>query len=137
MATDNNGNIMGADLSAYLYRETQRRNTRLYIIETSPDQDAAIENKLREIAANEPRLEQNWSLALDNCSTRSNRGLDAGGILPTLGIGITSGGRAISDTASHVPGSAGFRVSHGYGPSISIPQGATWQPRSLTEFIKR
>src|SRR6266404_2175775 len=77
MATDNKGNIMGGDLSDYLYRETRRRNTRLYIIKTSPAQDAAIEQKLREIAANEPQLVDDWGIAFDNCSTRSNRGLDA------------------------------------------------------------
>lgn len=88
MATDEKGNIMGGDLAAYLYRETKRRNTRLYIINTSPKQDAAIEQRLREIAANEPELAEDWGLAFDNCSTRSNRGLDAGGIYPSLGIGI-------------------------------------------------
>ena len=134
MATDKKGNIMGGDLSDYLYRETRRRNTRLYIIKTSPAQDAAIEQKLREIAANEPQLVDDWGIAFDNCSTRSNRGLDAGGIFPVLGIGITGGGT--SETANHVPGSAGFRASGGFNPGVSIPQGAKWQPTIIKQFIR-
>ena len=128
MATDGKGNIMGGNLSAYLYRETQRRNTSLYIIRTTPEQDAAIERKLREIAANEPQLGENLHIAFDNCSTRSHRGLDAGGIPPALGIGIGQGG-ASSEVANHLPGSAGSRASHGLRPPDAyIPQGAGWQP---------
>ncbi len=135
LATDNNGNIIGGDLALYLYRETQRRNTRLYIIPTSPDQDAAIERKLREIAANELELAENWGLAFDNCSTRSNRGLDAGGIFPVAGIGITGGGT--SEAANRIPGSAGLRASKGFIPGVSIPQGAKWQPTIMAQFIRK
>jgi len=132
MATDKKGNLMGGDLPAYLYRESKRRNTRLYIIKTSPDQDAAIERKLREIADNEPELSENWSLAFDNCSSRSNRALDAGGIFPIF-IG---GGK--SDTPNRVPGSAGFRASHGgIIPPAIIPQGAKWQPTLIKQFIRK
>ena len=106
----------------------------LYIINTSPDQDAAIERKLREIAANEPELSENWGLAFDNCSSRSNRGLDAGGIWPSLGIGMM--GRGTSDTANLVPGSAGLRASKGFIPGVSIPQGAKWQPTIIKQFIR-
>jgi RHS repeat-associated protein len=133
MSTDNKQNIMGGDLALYLWRETARRNTRLYIIKTTPDQDAAIERRLREIAANEPRLVQDWHLAFDNCSSRSNRGLDAGGIFPSLGIDIMGGGT--SETANRLPGSAGLRASRGFIPPTLIPQGAKWQPTLIKDFI--
>ena len=127
---------MGGDLPAYLYRETKRRDTRLYIIETSPDQDAAIEQRLREIAANERELAEDWGLAFDNCSTRSNRALNAGGVYPALTIGIMGG--STSELANRIPGSAGFRASRGFiPPDAFIPQGAKWQPTIMKQFIRK
>jgi RHS repeat-associated protein len=135
--TDNKGNLMGGNLTEYLYRETQRRNTQLYLIKTSPAEDAAIERTLREIASNRHKLAENLGLAFDNCSSRSNRALDAGGIFPGWGtIGATGG----NTTAlfNRVPGSAGFRASKaGSGRTVFIPQGAKWQPTILKEFMRK
>jgi RHS repeat-associated protein len=134
LATDNKRNILGGNLSEYLDRETKRRDTLLYIIKTTPDQDAAIERKLREIARDEPALAQDKNLALDNCSSRSNRGLDAGGIPRGL-----PGDLLTWPMNSRIPGSAGHRASMNSGLSdgVLIPQGAGWQPRGLGEFMPK
>lgn len=131
LSTDQKGNIMGGDLAQYLYRETNRRDTRLYIIKTTPEQDAAIEQKLREIAANEPQLAENWRLAFDNCSTRSNRGLDAGGI-------PNGHPKAGQTRGPNIPGSAGLRASIATSlAGLPIPKGAKWQPTIMKQFIRK
>lgn len=135
LATDNKGNILGGNVSTYLDRETKRRDTLLYIIKTSPAQDAEIERKLREIAANEPALAQDKRLAFDNCSSRSNRGLDAGGI-PRGGF---PSDLLTWPVDSRIPGSAGRRawLNSGFTEGVLIPQGAGWQPRSLGQFMPK
>jgi hypothetical protein len=128
---------MGGNLTQYLYRETARRDTRLYVIKTTPAQDAAIEKRLLEIAINERPLQQEWRLAFDNCSARSNRALDAGGIFPGFGTFGILGGNTV-DLHNRVPGSAGFRaVKNGSGGALFIPQGAKWQPTILKDFMRK
>jgi hypothetical protein len=139
MATDNRRNILGGNVSEYLARETQRRDTRLYIIKTTPDQDAAIERKLREIAANEPALARDKNLALDNCSSRSNRGLDAGGIPRGLDGILDNLDLLTWPLHSRTPGSAGDRayLRSGMTEGVLIPQGARWQPQIIGQFMPK
>jgi RHS repeat-associated protein len=135
MATDERSNILGGNVSTYLDRETKRRDTWLYIIKTSPDQDAAIERKLREIAANENQLSPTLSLAFDNCSVRSNKGLDAGGVPDNFPGWPTPG----NTTPSNIPGSSGDRARHapGFIGSRYIPKGAEWQPSIVGQFMPK
>jgi RHS repeat-associated protein len=138
LATDNKRNILGGNVSEYLARETKRRDTRLYIIKTTPAQDAAIERKLREIAANERALAQDWHLAFDNCSTRSNRALDAGGIPGSLWFDMMGGGGSWTPD-SNFPGTSGYRASqtNGLTDGVLIPKGAGWQPRIVGQFMPK
>jgi RHS repeat-associated protein len=126
MATDRKGNIMGGNVADYIDRESQGRVTNLLIIKTTPAQDAAIEAALRAMAQNEPALPQDKSIALDNCSTRSNRALDAGNVTDT---GLWP--------AHHIPGSAGTRAVAGGSSVMTIPQGGGWLPMSLEQFMPK
>jgi RHS repeat-associated protein len=127
LATDAKGNIMGGNLPDYIYRESMNRNTWIYIIKTTPAQDAAIEAELRAIAQNEPSLEAE-TILFDNCSMRSNRGLDKAGIP----MGHPKTGRTLGPG---VPGSAGQRAMIAGASGELIPQGAGWLPQSLAGFI--
>ncbi|MEK6280582.1 MAG: RHS repeat-associated core domain-containing protein [Acidobacteriota bacterium] len=72
-------NIIGGSLRDYLFRELPRRGTRIYIIKTSPEQDRKIVEALKAMDK-EPPLADGIGILSDNCSVRSNRGLDAAGI---------------------------------------------------------
>lgn len=137
LSTDNKNNIVGGNISRYLDRETQRRNITLYIVRTTPEQDAAIERVMRDIAANERKLAENWRLSYDNCSVRSNRALDAGGFNQTGSIDMAGGGPWSFGT--NIPGSAGLRatITHGYSGSRYIPQGSTSQPMFIGQFMPK
>ena len=126
MASDTKGNIMGGNVAHYIYRESQGRVSNLLIIKTTPEQDASIEAALRAMAQNEPALPQDKSIALDNCSTRSNRALDAGNVTNT-GLWPTH----------HIPGSAGLRAMASGSSVMTIPQGAGWLPTSLEQFMPK
>ena len=126
MATDTKGNIVGGNVADYIERESQGRVTNLLIIKTTPAQDAAIESALRAMAQNEPALPQDKSIVVDNCSTRSNRALDAGD--------VTNRGLWPSH---HIPGSAGLRAMHSGSSVMTIPQGAGWLPTSLEGFMPK
>jgi len=129
LATDAKGNIIGGDLAGYIYRESRNRDTWIYIIKTTPEQDAAVEAELRAIAQNEPALQAESSILSDNCSTRSNRGLDAGD--------IRDGGPKIGKTLGpNVPGSSGQRAGLTGANGELIPRGAGWMPTSLAPFIR-
>jgi hypothetical protein len=90
---------------------------------------------ISEIAANEPALAQDKNLAFDNCSSRSNRGLDAGGI--PRGLGNVD--QMMQPSGSRIPGSAGRRayLDSGMTEPVLIPQWAGWQPRSIGQFMPK
>ena len=71
--------MIGGSLKDYLFRELPRRGTKIYIIKTSPEQDRQIVDALKAMD-NEPPLAEGLGILADNCSVRSNRALDAGGI---------------------------------------------------------
>lgn len=72
-----------------------RRDTKIYIIKTTPQQDAAAYEALLNMDAFGPVLDMSIILA-DNCSVCVNRALDA------AGIGQTN--------IPHVPGTASIRT---------------------------
>ena len=129
MATDSKGNIMGGNTAAYIYRESKNRSTYLAVIRTTPEQDARIDEALRSIAKNEPALQEQTSILWDNCSSRSNRGLDAGGI-PRPNDTMDALGGTIE--IIQVPGTAGFRAADPWG--INIPKNPSSLPLKIQQF---
>jgi RHS repeat-associated protein len=105
-----NNNIMYKSLKEYIKRELGSRDTKIYIIKTTPAQDAAAEQALVMMDVAGPRLEAN-TIVGDNCSSRVNSALDAAGIAP---------GRV----SPNLPGSAGARATNdpGFAGTIEIPQ---------------
>lgn len=86
-----NNTPLGSSLAAYIKREAPRRNTKIYIIKTTPEQDAAAVASLR-------RYTKSLGIMSDNCSSRSNAALDAakvpgGSVFPN--IPGTAGTRAM------------------------------------------
>jgi RHS repeat-associated protein len=74
----NGSNIIGGSFEEYLAREVPRRNTIIWVIKTTPEQDAAAEAAARKMNNWSPLTA--WWLWWDNCSYRSNSILDAAGI---------------------------------------------------------
>jgi RHS repeat-associated protein len=121
---DGNNNIVGGGVRAYLDREAPRRDTTVIIIKTTPQQDAAAEAALINMAKTRPMLQSDATLSTDNCSTRVNEALDA--------AGIAKGGNPA------IPGSAGdrARLDGGTGEApviIEVPQN---QQQWLSEELK-
>jgi hypothetical protein len=85
------------------------------VIKTTPAQDAKIEEALRDIASKEPALQAESSILWDNCSVRSNRGLDAGGI-PRPDTMDANGGAIM---IAQLPGTPGSNVASKNSWSIS------------------
>jgi RHS repeat-associated protein len=71
-------NIIGGSLKDYIFRELPRRNTTIYIIKTTPEQDRRAVEALR--AMDKESALTRSAILWDNCSARANRGLDAAGI---------------------------------------------------------
>jgi len=94
-STDFN-DIWRGEVRDYVLRELPRRDTRIYIIKTTAQQDEAAAAMLDAIATSGQTLTQEGILS-DNCSVRVNKALDAAGIEKP----------PISAT---IPGSAGLRV---------------------------
>ena len=108
---DNKNNILGGGVMDYLSREAPRRDTTIIIIKTTPEQDSAIEKSLMDQAASKPVLAQGLGILMDNCSTRVNAALDAGGIAAGSDGGIPP---------PALPGSAGTRALFSGLPSTTI-----------------
>jgi hypothetical protein len=115
---DKKNNIIGGGVADYLNRESPRRDTTIFVVKTTPEQDAAIVSSMVEQAQSKRDISQDKKslLLVDNCSTRVNEALDkAGGelVLP------------IDPPLAVQPGSAGARAMLSGLPVtvISIPQG--------------
>ena len=94
----------GGSLIDYLRREAPRRNTTIHVIKTTPAQDAAALAYLRKYP--DTTLPGDfWSVYFsDNCSTRSNRALDAAGV-PGFPMDLMS-----QPQPYNVPGSSALSV---------------------------
>jgi RHS repeat-associated protein len=113
-ANPNNPGINGicGGFKEYINREAQRRDTILYVIPTTPEQDKLAIDKAFEIDYWRPALAFK-TIGLDNCSIRSNEILDAANVpnntwLPYL-----------------YPGSAGRRAYNLGSPPYYVPQNTT------------
>ncbi len=73
----------------------------------------------------------------DNCSSRSNRGLDAGNIPPVLGTDPTAYAAGGVFEPDNLPGSAGMRAMAAGAQKIHIPQGVGWLPAELGSFMPK
>ena len=123
-----NGYPVGGSMSDYVLREGARRNTHVWIIKTSPAQDAKALEYLRSFP-NSTLPSGFWSgLFLDNCSTRSNRALDAADIE----YGYPS--KAVGDMPRFLPGVAGARANGVAANLVRVPQGTTAVPTALLPF---
>jgi hypothetical protein len=120
------GNLVhcGSSLSKYLQREAPRRNTVVYVIKTTPAQDAAALAELQKSGECYRKLPK----AFGNCSDISNRALTAAGI-PELPPNLDFPG-----LDSLFPGSAGDRAASAGATPINIPQNSPVLPGGLQGF---
>ncbi|MGB7202045.1 MAG: RHS repeat-associated core domain-containing protein [Pyrinomonadaceae bacterium] len=116
--TDNKNNIVGGSVKDYLTRELTRRDTKITIIKTTPEQDEAVAAKFMEIAKSKDKLTANGILS-DNCSTRANEALDASGLkggnemvsIPNTQSLTNPEVQPMQIPARNIPGSAGQRAT--------------------------
>jgi RHS repeat-associated protein len=119
---------LGGSLIDYLRREAPRRDTKIYIIKTTPAQDRLALEYLRQF--------KTWKLPgdfwsvyfFDNCSTRSNRALDAAGVLG-FPMDLMS-----QPQPYNVPGSSSLRSGGKDTAQYFIPRNATSFPLELSLF---
>ncbi|ULA61804.1 MAG: hypothetical protein LZF60_380016 [Nitrospira sp.] len=110
-----NGTQLGTDLSSYVARESANRETLIYLIRTTPDQDAAA---LASLLGEEGRLRGIFS---DNCATRTNKALDAIGLPDTL-------------APNFLPGSAGARAEASGVKPFFVPLHEPRLPAGFEQF---
>jgi RHS repeat-associated protein len=124
-----NATPAGLPLTDYLKREASRRNTDVYVIKTTPAQDAAALKYLRSFP-NTTLGGGLWHILVDNCAARANGALDAAKIPYPI---IKDGGRGTTLLPS-MPGTAGLRAMGAGAPRISIPRGSQQIPPALLGF---
>jgi RHS repeat-associated protein len=118
-------NIIGGSPEDYFAREASRRNTTIWVIRTSPEQDQQAFQQALDIDYFGSPLDRG-GLLFDNCSIRSHRILDAAGIpnnnwLPDF-IPGTVGGRAydFGATAYFIPQGPSVHIVPGYSPDYDF-----------------
>jgi RHS repeat-associated protein len=102
-----NNTPAGSSLVDYLIRESSRRDTTVYIIPTTPEQDAAAFASLMQ-----PSHAKSLGWVFDNCASRSNAALDAADIPNVVKTWVFS----------DKPGWAGNRAKEGM--SVFLPKNA-------------
>jgi RHS repeat-associated protein len=124
---------LGSSTTDFLQMESPRRNQTVTIIKTTPEQDEAAAKEL---------MKQNDKGAIDrypdNCSARSNAGLDAAGI-PQVGPDPTKLGQQspsfFTPSDPSIPGSAGARARATPGSqTMEIPKHSKSLPANLNQF---
>src|SRR6185436_11215301 len=103
-----NATPAGSSLNDYLRREAPRRDTKVYVIKTTPEQDAAVLKYLSQYPNTTLPGDLLSILLTDNCSVRSNGALGAAGI--PYPIYIDPAGRGATFLSPSRPGSAGYRA---------------------------
>jgi len=130
---DQKNNILGGNLKDYLEREAPRRDTVVTIIKTTPEQDEAMAAKLMEIANSNGTITRE-SILSDNCSTRVNKALDAGGI-PSRQVESPDPTQGVPNPV--IPGSAGQRAQMVPGAQVFKIAKGSELTKELTEAIKQ
>jgi RHS repeat-associated protein len=130
-----NSTKFGSSLSDYVDDQASRRNTTIYIIKTTPEQDAAaLKEALRQVEKGKLT-----GVITDNCSTRSNEILTAAGF-PPAAPSINPAGPIGTPKSTVLPGSAGQRVTElpaGTVTVVVVPKGAKRVPEELSQFDPR
>jgi hypothetical protein len=108
---------IGSSLADYIERQAPNRNTMVIVVPTTPEQDAAALVELNKFNGNMGKLS-------NNCSTWSNRALDAADIPRTFPFKF----------AENIPGTAGARGIASGAAIHWIPRGTQSVPRGLSSF---
>ncbi len=126
-----NSTKSGSSLHDFLRIQAPDRDTTVYIIKTSIAQDAAALAYLRSYRDSTLTGGAFRSFFVDNCSTRSNRALDAASIstFPEDFLGGPS--------VMNMPGTSGMRAQQSGAQGYFIARGATAFPSQLRQFEHR
>ena len=134
-----NSTKLGSSTTDYLSQQSSRRDTTVYVIKTTPEQDKAAVN-----AALQQDQKGTVNVYPDNCSTRANAMLDAAGIPQAQGPVNPAYPAAMPGPDPAIPGAAGQRAQQlgdntskldppGQVQTIQIPKGSS-VPDSLKQF---
>jgi RHS repeat-associated protein len=126
----------GTPLSQYMSDQSKTRDTKITVMQTTPEQDKAAVEKYTQI-----RNEKGENLSYpDNCASRTNEALDAAGI-PSTSAPLGNGNSYyVSTPDPSIPGTAGNRAEQynlsqtGSTGTVQVPKGEASLPRSLQEF---
>lgn len=122
-----NDTPLGSSLTEYLQREAPRRNTSVVIINTTPEQEAMINQHLSGLPAKlSPRIFGIIPDPTDSCATRTHDALSAGGLTDPYTIG--------SSFPTDVTAQAGLWRQALGGETVFIPKNSTAIPSSLNQF---
>lgn len=124
VASSGNSTSIGSSLTDYLKKEASRRDTKVYIIQTTPEQDAKAWEELKN---NHKYIGLPYTYG--NCSDLSNDALDKAGIEETNLYPGTSG-----DLNRLLPGHAGARASQAGATIVNIPKNSTSFSDSINQF---
>ncbi len=127
VASSGNSTTIGSSLTDYLQREVGRRDTKIYIIPTNPEQDKKAWEELKK---NHKYI--GLPYAYGNCSDLSNDALDKAGIGETNLYPGTS-----RDLNRLLPGHAGARASHAGATIVDIPKNSSSFPEVVNHFNTR
>ena len=119
VASSGNSTPLGSSVTGYINDQAGRRDTTVYIIPTTPEQDAKAWKELKD-----NYKYRGLPYTYGNCSDLSNNALTKAGIDDTLMPNI-------------YPGSAGDRAKNAGAQPIIIPQNSSSVPSALTPFNPR
>jgi RHS repeat-associated protein len=133
-----NDTKLGSSTSEYVETQAARRDTTLYVIKTTPEQDKAVVDTMMK-----EDEKGGIGVVTDNCSSRSNRALDTIGVPVGVPVLDEGGGGGFSAVDKNMPGSAGQRAKD-LGQSepdrvtvIGVPKGSTTVPDVVKQFEPR
>jgi RHS repeat-associated protein len=123
------GTVEGSDVSAYLLKQAGYRDSTAYIINTTPDQEAAILAQLQGYTDNLPKVPSVNSS--DTCASRTNSALRQGNMVdpsnpyaPFFNSPLPESSASIASFYSRITG----------GSVINIPMNSISIPAILTQF---
>jgi len=123
-----NSTKCGTSLRDYLRREAPRRNTTIYVIKTTPAQDAAALAYLKA----QGKCDRTLPITFGNCASISNGALTAADIFSLPSVDPVTGEPGIP--SDFVPGTAGLRATAAGATSVSVPQNSPTLPGGLEGF---
>ena len=126
-----NGTIVGSSLRDYLLLESPRRETTVFVIPTTREQDTAVLEFLSQFPS--PTLPGDWlsTYFTENCSVRTNSALDSAGVPIPYGVVPVLG---LCPVLPNVPGSAGLRAIGADATPYLVPRRSTTLPPLLRQF---